>query len=200
MDDLKLSWDSDAAPDSEELKEEMWAEFEGAQERMRLPCRDFAPAHWDLDEEYNQVTFLVGGYDKDYSGISNDWRMRQICTEFEYWIENVIGEKRIREGKFKMYKGQVKKWQILDDEAVDRDQIELLQAAVQAPLPEELEMYREESDKWYIGPVNNENTRQWRDKPLYSDSADFDPDFLQIDREKRRKYFIERYEQPKQLE
>ena len=126
--------------------------------------------------------------------------MRQVCTELEYWIEDVIGEKRIREGKFKMYKGQVKKWQILDDEANSRDQVELLQAAAQAPLPEELEMYREESDKWYVGPVNNENTRQWRDKPPFSDSADFDPDFLQIDREKRRKYFIERYEQPKQLE
>lgn len=126
---------------------------------MRLTTRDFAPAHWDLDDEYNQVTFLVGGYDKDYSGISNDWRMRQICTELEYWIEDVVGAKRIREGKFKMYKGQVKKWQILDDETNSRDQVELLQAAAQAPLPEELEMYREESDKWYVGPVNNENTR-----------------------------------------
>lgn len=49
---------------------------------------------------------------------------------------------------------------------------------MQAPLPEELERYRDESDKWFIGEVNNENTRQWRDKPLYTDSADFDPDFL----------------------
>jgi len=55
-------------------------------------------------------------------------------------------------------------------------------------------MYREKHDKWFIGEVNNENTRLWRDEPLYNDSADFDPDFLQIDREKRRKYFLERYE------
>jgi len=41
--------------------------------------------------------------------------------EFEYWIENVIGEKRIREQKVKMYKGQVKKWQILDDNEHDRE-------------------------------------------------------------------------------
>lgn len=60
-------------------------------------------------------------------------------------------------------------------------------------------MYREQSDKWFIGKVNNENTRAWRDAPLATDSADFDPDFLQIDREKRSKFFIERYEQPKQL-
>jgi len=84
-------------------------------------------------------------------------------------IEEVIGEKRIREKKFKMYKGHVKKWQILDDEVHDRDQVELLQAAVQAPLPEELEMYRDQSDKWFIGVVNNENTRLWRDAPLPSD-------------------------------
>ena len=58
-------------------------------------------------------------------------------------------------------------------------------------------MYREKSDKWLIGPINNETTRAWRDEPLAIDSADFDPDFLQIDREKRRKFFIERYEQPK---
>lgn len=89
---------------------------------------------------------------------------------------------------------------MLDDLEHDRDQIEKIQAAVQAPLPEELEKYAEDSDKWFIGVVNNENTRKWRDQPLFSDSADFDPDFLQIDREKRRQFFLERYEQPKQLE
>ena len=146
------------------------------------------------------MTFLVGGYEKDYSGIGNDPRMKNTCIEMEYWIENVIGEKQIREEKFKMYKGQVKKWQVLDDQVHDRDQVELIQAAVQAPLPAELEMYRDKSDKWFIGQINNENTRAWRDEPLATDSADFDPDFLQIDREKRRKFFIERYEQPKQLQ
>ena len=67
------------------------------------------------------MTFLSGGYDRDYSGIANDWRSRSTLMEFEYWIEEVIGEKRIREKKFKMYKGQVKKWQILDDNVHDRD-------------------------------------------------------------------------------
>ena len=70
---------------------------------------------------------------------------------------------------------------------------------MQAPLPEELEMYREKSDKWFIGNVNNETARAWRDEPLPTDSADFDPDFLQVDREKRQKYFSSRYEQVKQL-
>lgn len=84
-------------------------------------CRDYTHAHWDLDEEYDQVTFMVGGYDRDYSGISNDWKSRQLLCEYEYWIEQVIGAKRIREQRIPMYKGTVKKWQILDDDAHDRD-------------------------------------------------------------------------------
>jgi len=96
-DDLKLMEEKDSAPDSDEMIAEMWADFEGTAERTRLMARDFAPAHWDLEDEYDQQTFLVGGYEKDYSGISNDWKMRQVCAEFEYWIEEVIGEKRIRE-------------------------------------------------------------------------------------------------------
>ena len=53
---------------------------------------------------------MVGGYDKDYSGIGNDPRSKNTLIEFEYWIEEVLGAKRIQEEKFKMYKGQVKKW------------------------------------------------------------------------------------------
>ena len=63
-----------AAADAE--ASDVWAEQEADQEKMRIMTRDYTHNHWDLDEEYDQVTFLVGGYDKDYSGISNDWRMR----------------------------------------------------------------------------------------------------------------------------
>ena len=58
------------------MVQEMWAEFEGAAECARLTARDFAPGHGDLDEEYNQVTYLVGGYEKDYTGLANDARSR----------------------------------------------------------------------------------------------------------------------------
>ena len=121
MDDLKLMEEKDSAPDSDEMISEMWADFDGSVERMRLINRDIAPGHNNLDDEYDQVTFLVGGYEKDYSGIANDARSRQTCIEFEHWIEEVVGKKRIQEKKFKMYKGQVKKWQILDDDVHDRD-------------------------------------------------------------------------------
>ncbi len=46
-----------------------------------------------------------------------------------------------------MLKGTPKKWQILDDSAFDRDQVEKLQIAARAPLPEELEMYEERHNK-----------------------------------------------------
>jgi len=61
-------------------------------------------------------------------------------------------------------------------------------------------MYKEKHSKPMQLPFNNENARQWRDEARATDSADFDPDFLSIDRERRKKFFIERYEQPKQLE
>ncbi len=67
-------------------------------------------------------------------------------------------------------------------------------------MPEELEMYKEKHDIPMQLPFNDENAKQWRDEPSATDSADFDPDFLSIDRERRKKFFIERYEQPKQLE
>lgn len=99
-----------------------------------------------------------------------------------------------------MYKGTVKKWQILDDNAHDHDQIERMQASVQAPLPEELEMYKEKHSGPMKLPFTNENVTAWRDEPLAIESADFNPEFLQLDRERRRTFFIERYEQPKQLQ
>jgi hypothetical protein len=66
-----------------------------------------------------------------------------MFLELEYWIEEVIGEQQIREGKVHFYKGETKKWQVLDDSVFDRDQVEKLQAAIQAPMPEELELYKE---------------------------------------------------------
>ena len=49
-----------------------------------------------------------------------------MFVELEYWIEEVIGAPQIAAGKIKTYKGEPKKWQILDDDVFDRDQIEKL--------------------------------------------------------------------------
>ena len=83
---------------------------------------------------------------------------------------------------------------MLDDNAFDREQVEKLQAAVQAPMPEELEMYQENGKVPMQLPFNNANATAWRDESRAIDSADFDPEFLAIDRERRKKFYIERFE------
>lgn len=40
-----------------------------------------------------------------------------------------------------MYKGTVKKWQVLDDSTYDREEITKMQKAIKAPIPDELEYY-----------------------------------------------------------
>jgi hypothetical protein len=51
----------------------------------------------------------------------NEPRTREIFVELEYWIEDLIGAKQIRDKKIDFYKGTPKKWQVLDDKAFDRD-------------------------------------------------------------------------------
>jgi len=48
-------------------------------------------------------------------------------------------------------------------------------------------------------PVNNANVSAWRDDERAIDTADFDPQFLEYDRERRKHFFLERYEKPKEL-
>ncbi len=50
-----------------------------------------------------------------------------------------------------------------------------------------------------ILPINNQNVSLWRDDPRAIDTADFDPKFIEYDREKRTKYFTERYTKAKEL-
>ncbi len=74
-----------------------------------------------------------------------------------------------------------------------------MQAAVRAPLPDELEMYEQKHNKPMTLPISNANVSAWRDDVRAIDSADFDPQFLEYDRERRKKFFLERYEKPKEL-
>jgi hypothetical protein len=77
-----------------------------------------------------------------------------------------------------MYKGTPKKWQVLDDKAFDREQVEKIQAAIMAPHPDVLEMYEQKHKKPMQLPFNNENVTAWRDEPKAIDFADFDPEFV----------------------
>ena len=126
--------------------------------------------------------------------------MKEMFVELEYWIEEVIGKTQIVQGKVDTYKGQPKKWQILDDACYSRDQIERLQAAADAPMPEQLELWKEKHDnKPIFAPFNNANVAAWRDDARALDSADFDPKMLGYDKDQKRRLFLERYEKPKEL-
>jgi len=48
-------------------------------------------------------------------------------------------------------------------------------------------------------PPTNANVSAWRDDPRAIDSADFDPKFIEYDRERRREFFNSRYEKPREL-
>lgn len=48
-------------------------------------------------------------------------------------------------------------------------------------------------------PFNNENVERWRDEPNFHDSADFDPQAVLEAKEKRSKFYLERFEKPKEL-
>ena len=125
--------------------------------------------------------------------------MKTMFIELEYWIEEVVGRQNREAGRVATAKGTPKKWQILDD-SFDRDQIEKLQAAADAPMPEQLDMWAEKHTGTYIqAPFNNANVQAWRDKPRAVDSAEFDPQLLGYDKEQKRRLFIERYERPKEL-
>ena len=164
------------APDSEEAVKALWDSFERGPENLKHIIENVSPYLGDLDNDYHPV--YVDYNPRGFSGFENDARSKQIFVELEYWIENIIGAKQIKEKKIQMYKGTVKKWQILDDSTIDRDQIERLQASVQAPLPEELEMYKEKHSGPMKLPFTNENVTAWRDEPLAIESADFNPEFL----------------------
>ena len=158
----------------------------------------FAPGQLDLDDTYQQAN--EQWRPRGATGFESNPRMKEMFVELEWWIEEVVGKQRRDDGKVAAYKGTPKKWQILDDAVYDRDQVEKIQAAADAPMPEQLEMWQEKHSGTFIeAPFNNANVRKWRDDPRAADSADFDPQLLGYDREQKRRLFIERYEKPKEL-
>lgn len=101
---------------------ELWQSFEEGPKILHELRRDYTPYFGDYAHEYNPVQ--VQWRDRGATGFLNEPRTREIFVELEYWIEDVIGERQIREKKLNFYKGTPKKWQVLDDHAFDRDQVE----------------------------------------------------------------------------
>lgn len=125
--------------------------------------------------------------------------MKQIFADMEIYITDVVGNERIKKKEMRMLKGTVKKWQVLDDGTYDREEISKIQAAVKAPLPDELDFYKEKHDKTMKLPITNANVYEWRDEKQAIDTADFDPRMIQYDRERRKNFYLDRYEKPKEL-
>ena len=90
-------------------------------ERMKK-LHDEAPGIGDYDDDYHQLqsSWRLRGV----TGFENNPRMKEMFVESEYMIEELVGKNQIVEGKIHPYKGTTKKWQILDDDCFDRDQIE----------------------------------------------------------------------------
>lgn len=74
-------------------------------DRLRI---EFAPGQMDFDDTYNQQNMIWNN--RTVTGFDNNPRMKEMFVEMEYWIEDVIGAKRIAEGSVKAYKGTPKKW------------------------------------------------------------------------------------------
>lgn len=108
--------------------------------------------------------------------MENNTQVKESFIGLEYLGEEIYFKERVANGYVHAYKGTTKKWQVLDDDVFDRDQIRKIQAACDAPMPEELEAWEKKHDKVIHAPFNNENVAKWRDDPTYVDSGlDFNP-------------------------
>ena len=182
---------------SEALRDHLWGEWEAQAENFEEVREAIGAGTLDFDDAYNQQNEFWRS--RGATGFESNHRMKNMFVELEYWIEEVVGRQNREAGRVATAKGTPKKWQILDD-SFDRDQIEKLQAAADAPMPEQLDMWAEKHTGTYIqAPFNNANVQAWRDKPRAADTAEFDPQLLGYDKEQKRRLFIERYERPKEL-
>lgn len=71
---------------------------------------------------------------------------------------------------------------------------------MKAPSPAELEEYAEKSKIPMQLPISNANVYKWRDEPLPQDSADFNPEMLDYEKEKRKDWFLAKYKRVEELE
>ena len=114
---------------SEEKIAELWAEFEKAEELQEyLNTHETDGYQQTVDHQYNPVEHQF--WDREYSGLDSQARYKSISVDLEHMIEREFGAKQIAEGKVNFYKGTIKKWQVLDDDAHDPDQIEKIQSTI----------------------------------------------------------------------
>merc|ERR1712178_305779 len=93
---------------SDEMKKELFAAFDAQQDEMEKLRSDFAPGQHDYDDDYDQWNMVWNH--RGATGFENNPRMKEMFVDMEYWIEDVVGAKRILEGEVQAYKGTPKKW------------------------------------------------------------------------------------------
>lgn len=173
--------------------------YEKDQENYAQFVDDFVPARGiGYDEVYNPS--FMKHHPRGTSPILNERRLQDMFLELEWYLTDVVNKNRIESKQMDMYKGTVKKWQVLDDQAYSRDQIEKIQAAIKAPNPDELEAYAEENKRPMTLPITNENVSDWRDKKRAVDTADFNAKLIEFEKKREQNYFMKRYERPKQIQ
>jgi hypothetical protein len=84
--------------------------------------------------------------------------------------------------------GRTKMWQVVPD-MYGKEQVDKVQAAIQAPLQEQLDEWDTENDnKTMTVPVTNETIHKLRDHPDYVDNLDHDYDNIIYERQKKQVY------------
>ena len=87
-----------------------------------------------------------------------------------------------------MYVGRPKMWQVLPD-THPKDQVDKVQAAIMAPLSDQLDEWDiENQNKKLACPINNENLHKFRDEPDYKENLDHDYERILYERQKCQTY------------
>lgn len=160
---------------------------------------DIIPHNADMYDEYYSPEYLWF-YERGTLECGQDPIMQHTFLSIEDFIENVLGKERIETQEMDMYKGTVKKWQVLDHEQFTDDQIDKVQNAIKAPLSGQLDKYKEDSDVKHPLPITNANASEWRDRRRAIDNADFNAKLIEFEQKRDKNYFMKRYERPKQLQ
>ena len=182
-----------------EKAQEYREQFQAQRERQEWFCEDKVNGiDPDMDHIYNQ-TFIKFNK-RGANPLVNEKRLQKMYIEIQDILENDFNGDRIESKQMNMYKGKAKKWQVLDDQAFSRDQIEKLQTAIKAPTADEMEAWAEQDDTPMTLPITNQNVSEWRDKKRAIDSADFNAKLVDFEKNTRGpKNFMKRYERPKEL-
>ena len=87
-----------------------------------------------------------------------------------------------------MYVGRTKMWQVLPD-THPKDQVDKVQAAISAPLSDQLDEWdNENTNKKLECPINNETFHKFRDVPDYQENLDHDYERILYERQKNQTY------------